>query len=52
MYKMHADLVLEKGLEEYLDEMYAEDFRSVLIAEVVRFAKRQGQCIGFCFTRT
>lgn len=39
VYKMHADLVLEKGLEEYLDEMYtAEDFRSVLIAEVVRFA--------------
>jgi hypothetical protein len=43
VYKMHADLVLEKGLEEYLDEMYtAEDFRSVLIAEVVRFATTPG----------
>jgi hypothetical protein len=28
---MHADLVLEKGLEEYLDGNTAEDFRSVLV---------------------
>jgi hypothetical protein len=36
---MHADLVLEKGLE--VDELYAKAFRSVLIAEIVRFVTAQ-----------
>jgi hypothetical protein len=34
--------VLEKGLEVYLDELYeAKAFRSVLIAEIVRFVTAQ-----------
>jgi cytidylate kinase len=42
MIEKHADLVLEKGLEVYLDELYeAKAFRSVLIAEIVRFVTAQ-----------
>jgi hypothetical protein len=42
LYEKHADLVLEKGLEVYLDELYeAKAFRSVLIAEIVRFVTAQ-----------
>jgi hypothetical protein len=39
LFEEHAAIILEKGIDVYLDELYeAEEYRAILIAEVVRYA--------------